>query len=83
MIRSRRESSMSDVESAKYWLSWIEFGSTIALLLVALGVGFEFVADRVATPLRRKIEMAREADISQANARAKKLNEMRPLRILN
>lgn len=61
---------MSDVESAKYWLSWIEFGSTIALLLVALGVGFEFVADRVAAPLRRKIEMAREAEISQANARA-------------
>jgi hypothetical protein len=54
---------MSEIESAKYWLSWIEFGSTIALLLVALGVGFEFVADRLAAPLRRKIEAVREAEM--------------------
>ena len=64
MIRSHRELSMSYVDSAKYWLSWIEFGSTIALLLVALGVGYEFVADRLAAPLRRKVEAAREAEIA-------------------
>ncbi|HVC43505.1 MAG TPA: hypothetical protein VND20_01715 [Candidatus Binataceae bacterium] len=55
---------MSDVDSAKYWLSWIELGSTIALFLVALGVGYEFVADRIAAPLRRQIEIAREAEMS-------------------
>jgi hypothetical protein len=55
---------MSDVDSAKYWLSWIELGSTVALFLVALGVGYEFVADRLAAPLRRRIETAREAEIS-------------------
>jgi hypothetical protein len=55
---------MSDVESVRYWLSWIEVGSTVALLLVALGVGYEFVADRVAAPLRRKVEAARETEIA-------------------
>ena len=55
---------MSELDSAKYWLSWIELGSTVALFLVALGVGYEFIADRLAAPLRRKIETARMAEIN-------------------
>jgi len=72
---------MSDVDSAKYWLSWIEFGGTIALLLVAMGVGYEFVADRLAAPLRKRIEIARETELGKlheeaadANARAAEAN---------
>lgn len=72
---------MSEVESAKYWLSWLEFGGTIALLLVALGVGYEFIADRLAAPLRKRIEIARETEmgelqkeIADANARAAEAN---------
>jgi hypothetical protein len=49
----------------------------MALLLVALGVGYEFVADRVGAPLRRRIEEARKdelvrlgAQTAEANARA-------------
>lgn len=56
---------MSEVESAKYWLSWIERGNAIALLLVAIGVGYEFVADRLAAPLRKTIEATREVELEQ------------------
>jgi len=78
---------MSDVESARYWLAWIERGGTIALLLVALGVGYEFVADRLAAPLRRTIETAREAKIAVLNkdvedAKLKQLEAERDLETL-
>jgi hypothetical protein len=80
---------MSDIESAKYWLSWIEFGGTIALLLVALGVGYEFVADRLAAPLRKRLETAQQSEmlklqnetgsltekVAEANARAAEANQ--------
>ncbi len=56
---------MSELESAKYWVSWIELGSTIALFLVALGVGYEFLADRVAAPFRKRIEAARQQEVLQ------------------
>jgi len=72
---------VSELESAKYWLSWIEAGSSIALLLVAIGVGYEFVANRLERPLRAKLDIAREAEMTQlrkdtaeANARAAEAN---------
>jgi hypothetical protein len=58
-------SRMSELESARYWLSWIELGRTIALLLVAIGVAWEFLGDRLERPLRAKIEAAHEAEIAQ------------------
>ncbi len=80
-IKSVCKSSMSELDSAKYWLSWIEFGSSIALFLVAIGVGYEFIANRLERPLRERIESAREAQIVQlkkeaaeANARAAEAN---------
>lgn len=56
---------MSELNSARYWLSWIELGSTVALFLVAVGVGYEFIANRLEAPLRRRIEQARTAEISR------------------
>jgi len=58
---------MSELESAKYWLSWIEVGSSIALFLVAIGVGYEFIANRLERPFRRKLDAAREAEFVRLN----------------
>jgi hypothetical protein len=65
---------MSDIESARYWLSWIELGSTIALFLVVVGGRYQFVADRLAAPLRKKIEVARETEIAQLRKDAAEAN---------
>jgi hypothetical protein len=56
---------MTELESAKYWLDWIERGGRIALLLVAIGVGYEFIEGMLASPLRKKIEDARQTEIAQ------------------
>lgn len=66
---------MSELESAKYWLSWIELGSTVALLLVAIGVGYEFVANRLEKPLRAKVEAARERELEQLRSDTAQANE--------
>src|SRR5437879_8755021 len=55
------------VVSALYWLSWIEFGATVALALVAIGVGYEFLADRIAAPFRRTVEEARQRQVQELN----------------
>jgi hypothetical protein len=54
---------MSDVESATYWLSWLEFGGKLAVILVVIGVGYEFIEKRFGTPLHKVIEDARQRQI--------------------
>jgi hypothetical protein len=54
---------MSDVESARYWLSWLELGSKIAILLVVIGVAYELVEKRFGAPLQKIIDDSREAQI--------------------
>jgi hypothetical protein len=56
---------MSELDSARYWLSWIERGSAIALFLVAIGVAYEFAANRFERPLRKQIDAAREEEITR------------------
>ena len=71
-----------DAETASYWLSWVHRGGTVAMLLVAVGVGYEFIADRLAAPLNVIIENARQSELerlrnstAEANARAAEANQ--------
>ena len=74
---------MSEVEAARYWLSWIHWGGTIALALVAIGVGYEFIENRLAAPLEAILEKAHRdeieqlrAQVAEANARAAEANRI-------
>lgn len=59
-----------EVESATYWLSWINVAKITGAFLVAIGVAAEFVGDFVGKPLERKIEAAREGNIAKLEADA-------------
>jgi hypothetical protein len=71
---TRSESSMSDVESARYWLSWLEFGSKLAIILVVIGVGYEFVEKRFGAPLHQVIDDFKDAQIAKSNRIAAEAN---------
>jgi hypothetical protein len=55
------------VESARYWLSWLEFGSQLAIILVVVGVGYDFVERVFARPLHKIIDDARQMEIAHLN----------------
>jgi hypothetical protein len=64
------------------WLSWIDTGRTVAALLVAIGVSAEFLLGFIASPIQKRIDAARTAelatlnkDIAQANERAAEANK--------
>jgi hypothetical protein len=59
-----------EVESAAYWLSWINVAKITGAFLVAIGVAAEFVGDWVAKPLEDRISAAREAELAKANENA-------------
>jgi len=63
-----------DVESAKYWLSWLDFGSKLAVILVVIGVGYEFVEKRFGAPLHQVIEDAKNSQIAESNRVAAQAN---------
>jgi len=56
-------------------LAWIERGKTLAALLVAIGVAGEFVGDWIAAPIRRRIDVAKEAEIAALNKDAGEARE--------
>jgi len=58
------------VEDARYWLSWLEFGSKLAIILVVIGVGYEFVEKRFGAPLQKIVDDAHEAQITRLQSDA-------------
>src|SRR5712691_8122020 len=71
-----KEELMSDpIETAAWWLSWIETGKIIAALLVAIGVAGEFLGDFLAKPLERKLEAARQAELVQLRKETAEANQ--------
>jgi HAMP domain-containing protein len=64
-----------EVETAQYWLSWINRAGTVALFLVAVGVGYEFVADRLAAPLNKILDQARKEDLGRLHKETAEANE--------
>ena len=65
------------------WMLWINRLGTIATFLIFLGVGGELFLDWVKKPIERRIDAARELeltqlrrDASQANAEAARLNKL-------
>jgi hypothetical protein len=59
-----------DVESAAYWLTWINVAKIAGAFLVAIGVAAEFVGEYVSRPLEHKVEQAREEELSKLSADA-------------
>src|SRR6266567_1771290 len=57
----------SELESATYWLSWVERGQLVAAFLVALGVAMEFIGSWIGSRLHRTIEDARTAEVARLN----------------
>lgn len=51
-------------------LSWIERALNISLFLVAIGVAGEFVGNWVASPIRRRLDTAKELEIARLNKEA-------------
>jgi hypothetical protein len=73
---------MSDVESAQYWLSWIERGNTVALVLLLGGAALQFFLAWSARPFRARVDNARQLELAhlrrdteEAKARAADANE--------
>jgi hypothetical protein len=63
-IKSREEcSGMDDVTM----LAWIDHAKTVSALLVALGVAGEFVGGWIESPIRKRLDSAREAEIARFN----------------
>lgn len=56
-----------ELTSALYWLPWIKWAKFWAGVLVAVGIAGEIIGDRLAAPLEKIIEDAREAQIAQLN----------------
>ena len=52
------------VESARYWLAWLEVESKVAIILVVLGVGYEYVEKRFSAPLQKVIDNARDKELA-------------------
>jgi len=51
-------------------LSWIESAMNICALLVAIGVAGEFLGSWISSPIRRRIDDAKDAEISRLNKQA-------------
>jgi hypothetical protein len=56
-----------ELESALFWLPWIKSGKFWAGVLVAIGIAGEIIGDRLAAPLEKVVDDAREAEISRLN----------------
>lgn len=74
IISASGKRNMSDLEAAQRWLWWINWGTTIATLLVALGVVGEFAGMLLAPRFQRTIDEAHNREIAHANAQAAEAN---------
>lgn len=53
------------IASAVIWLSWINVAKIVGAFFVAIGVVMEFGGDFVARPLERKVEEARQLELTR------------------
>jgi hypothetical protein len=50
----------SEIETAVYWLWWINMAKTAGIFLVAVGFAAEFIGEFASRPFDRKLEMVRK-----------------------
>jgi hypothetical protein len=66
---------MTDLETATFWLGWINFAKILGAFLVAIGVAAEFVGEFAARPYEHAIEVARQAELASLTAATAEANE--------
>jgi hypothetical protein len=60
----------SEIETAVYWLWWINVAKTAGAFLVAAGVAAEFLGEFASRPLQRTLEIARKEEALKLSTEA-------------